>query len=160
TVLSCRIGIRSLGPARGVNSFGWRRRCSPILRRKIGDVLRKHPPVPGRILDSVLPFSEWPVRWLLQNSGPTLLRVIEVPTHIIDRDVHVSVDLVTARCSIRSALSTKHDGPFRDRELRVTNHAVALEAESLREAECSTKPIDRLTDILIDQDRNNSRSRR
>jgi hypothetical protein len=83
--------------------------------------------------------------------------MLEVPIHIFDCYVHVRLDFINARRAIWSALSTKHDSAFRDRELCMTNYAVTLKTQTLRKAEYPTEPIDRLTHVLVDQDRNYSR---
>ena len=89
--------------------------------------------------------------------GAALLCVLVVLVDVINRDEYVCADLGSLRCLVRSALTTEHDGSVGDRELRMTSHTVAFCTEALGEAERPAEPLDRLTDILVDQDRYYSR---
>src|SRR6267378_1577706 len=110
------------------------------------------------IQGSVLAFTKWHVVRRLHDAGAILLRTLEVPVEVIDCYVDVGRDIFPVRCAKRSALTTEHDCTLGDGQLRMANHAVAFSAEALRKAERPTEPVDRLTDVLVDQDRHYSRS--
>src|SRR6185503_2433761 len=103
----------------------------------------------------VLPHSERHVRWRLHDAGARGLRLVEVLLHVIDGDMDVGRHVVPMRRTIRAARTTEHEGPFRDRELGMANHAVALEPETLGKAEGATEPADGATDVLVNQNWNN-----
>ena len=52
--------------------------------------------------------------------------------------------------TIGSTLPAKHDGTFRDRELRMANNSVAFSPKMFREPERLAEPLDGSTDILVD----------
>src|SRR6266446_5390996 len=110
------------------------------------------------IQGSVLTFTKWHVVRRLHDAGAVLLCTLEVPLDVIDCYVDVGRDLVPVRCAKGSALMTEHDCTLGDGQLRMANHPVAFSAEALRKAERPTQPVDRLTDVLVDQDRHYSRS--
>ncbi len=114
--------------------------------------------MPSMIQGSVLAFTKWHVVRRLHDAGAVLLCTLEVPVDVIDCYVDVGRDLVPVRCAKGSALTTEHDCTLDDGQLRMANHPVAFSAEALRKAECPTEPVDRLTDVLVDQDRHYSRS--
>src|SRR6267378_5443558 len=121
-------------------------------------MLRERPPVPCVVPGRVHPLSERHVGRRIHNVGAALLCVLVVLVDVINRDEYVCGDLGSLRCPVRSALTTKHDGCLGDRELRMAGHTVAFCTEALGEAERPAEPLDRLTDILVDQDRHYSRS--
>jgi hypothetical protein len=114
--------------------------------------------MPSVVLSGVLPLTKWHVGWWLHNVRATPRRMLEVPIDIRNGDVHVLADLIRLRSAKRPAVSTEHDGALRNSKLRVTEHSVAFNAEALREVERSAQPLDGLTDVFIDQDRDNRRS--
>src|SRR5260370_20467200 len=110
------------------------------------------------IQGSVLAFTKWHVVRRLHDAGAILLRTLEMPVEVIDCYVDVGRDLFPVRCAKGSALTTEHDCTLGDGQLRMANHPGAFSAEALRKAERPTEPVDRLTDVLVDQDRHYSRS--
>src|SRR6266853_4555341 len=108
------------------------------------------------IQGSVLAFTKWHVVRRLHDAGAILLRTLELPVEVIDCYVDVGRDLFPVRCAKGSALTTEHDCTLGDGQLRMANHPVAFSAEALRKAERPTEPLDRLTDVLVDQDRHYS----
>lgn len=139
--------------------FGFGGRCSPILRRKVSNMLRECPPVSRVILSRVLPFPERHVRRRLDNPGPTRLCLFAVSIDIGHGDMDVLGDTVLQRGAIWSSLSTQHHCPFGNRQLGVANHTVARRAKTLRKPECSTEPLNCVTDIFVNQNRDYRRRR-
>src|SRR5436309_15785620 len=107
------------------------------------------------IIGSVLAFAKWHVVRRLYDAGTVLLGTLEVRDDIIDCYVDVGRDIVPVRCAKRSALTTAHDCTLRDGQLCMANHPVALCTEALGKPERPTKPVDRLTDVLINQNGDN-----
>src|SRR5882762_1746610 len=110
------------------------------------------------IQGSILAFTKWHVVRRLHDAGAILLRTLEVTVEVIDCYVDVGRDFFPVRCAKGSALTTEHDCTLGDGQLRMANHPVAFSAEALRKAERPTEPVDRLTDVLVDQDRHYSHS--
>src|SRR5713101_7315394 len=110
------------------------------------------------IQGSILAFTKWHVVRRLHDARTVLLRTLEVPVDVIDCYVDVGRDLVPVRCAKGSALTTEHDCTLPDGQLSMANHPVAFCTEALRKAERPAEPIDRLTDVLVDQDRHDGRS--
>jgi len=111
----------------------------------------------GVVLSRVLPLAKGLVGEWLHNVRATLLRVLEVSINIRYCDVHVLRHPICLRTSIRPTLPTKHDGALRNGELRVANDAIALNTQALGETERPAQPIDRLTDVFVNQNRDNGR---
>jgi hypothetical protein len=126
----------------------------PILRSNVGDVLREGPPVTRMIANAVLPLAKWHVRRRLHNQGPELPRSLEMLVDISDRDVHIPTHRGSIRCTVRPALTAKHDRAFTDGELCVAYHAVPLSPEPLRKAERPAQPMDGLPNVAVYQYRN------
>src|ERR1044072_4168162 len=142
---------------RAPHSFGDGKRCPPFLWRYIGEVLRESPPVSRKILGRVLPFTKRHVDWRCDDAGTASLRVLEVFVDISDCDMDAGADVFALRCAKRSTLSSQHDGALAEQELRMTHYSVALCPEVLPEVEGATEPINRLNNILVDQDGSDSR---
>src|SRR5262245_15734589 len=108
----------------------------------------------------VLSFTERHVVRLLYDLSAVLLRMLEVSVKIFHGHVDISSEFVAMRRAKGPALTTKHDGTLGDVKLRMPRHSIKFDAESLGKTERSTQPVDRLTDVLVDQDRHDSRGRR
>jgi hypothetical protein len=116
--------------------------------------------MPGVVPRCVLPFAEWHVSRWLDHTRTTSRCLLEVPIDVLDRHVHVLSDLVAVRPTERSPLASQHQGALANRELRVTDYTVPLGTQPLGEAEGGAEPRNGLTDVRVDQDRNDRRRRR
>src|SRR3990167_1884947 len=99
------------------------------------------------ILNCVLSFPEWHIVRLLDNARTTLLGVLEMSVDVRHGDVNVLGDGLRLRRAKRPPLSTEHDD------------AVACGSETLGEAKRQAQPLDRFSDIFVNQDGNDGGSR-
>jgi hypothetical protein len=126
-----------------------------LLWRNVRDVLREGPSVHLRVLGGVLALAKRCVVRRLHNPRAKSLRVFEVSVDVLDMDNHVLVDLAGARRAVLAGLTPEHDGALGHDQLGVTHDAIPFGAEALGESKGSAEPVDRLADVLIDQEWNN-----
>jgi hypothetical protein len=113
--------------------------------------------VPRKVVSYVLSFAKGHVGGRLHNRCTRRPRVFEVTVDVVDRDMDILRHVSPAWRTKWTTLAPEHDGAFAYGKLRVPYHAITFSAKALREAEHFAQPIDCLSDVLINENGNDSR---